>query len=94
MDFFGVGLGCSSAQSRRVTSALAGAVAAYTGADQLLVPMGFRPEVHWALAGVATDFFCRGSAVTIDPLIETGVAAVAGYAGAMVAKNLPVPKLF
>ena len=93
MDYFR--LGCSSAQSRRLTSALAGGLAAYSGADQLLVDYGLKPEVHWALTGVATDLFCRGTSKVVDPILETGVSAVAGYVGAMAAKQvLPrLPKL-
>ena len=40
---------------KRITSALAGGVMAYTGTDTLLVGMGVPRMAHYALAGVAVD---------------------------------------
>ena len=86
-DIFGR-IGCGSNNSKRMTSALAGAVAAYTGADTIFVNFGAPRELHWALAGVAVDFTCRGVGPVVDPLMEVGMSAVAGYAGAMVAQRI------
>lgn len=91
-DFFGR-MGCSSSNSKRLTSALAGAAAAYTGLDMALVQFGAPRELHWALAGVAVDLSCRGVGAAIDPLMETGMSAAAGYAGAMIAQRI-IPRIF
>lgn len=86
-DIFGR-MGCSSNNSKRLTSALAGAAAAYTGVDTVFVRFGAPRELHWALAGVAVDLSCRGVGAAIDPLMESGISAAAGYAGAMVAQRV------
>ena len=90
-DFFGR-LGCSTTNSKRMTSALAGALAAYTGADTLFTGFGAPRELHWALADVAVDIGCGGANTVIDPIMETGISAGAGYAGAMLAQRY-LPKL-
>lgn len=90
-DIFGR-MGCSSSNSKRMTSAVAGAAAAYTGLDTMFVPFGAPRELHWALAGVAVDLSCRGVGVAVDPLMETGISAAAGYAGAMLAQRV-LPRL-
>ena len=84
-DIFGR-VGCGTNSSRRLLSGMAGAGVAYSGLDQLLVPFGAPRELHWALAGVATDLSCRGVGSVIDPLMESGMSALAGFAGAKIAQ--------
>ena len=86
------GYGCATTNSKRMTSALAGALAAYTGADTLFTGFGAPRELHWGLAGLVVDIGCRGANTVVDPIMETGISAVAGYAGAMLAQRF-LPKL-
>lgn len=86
MNYF-AGVGCSP-ETKRFTSALAGGLVAYSGLDTTFAGFGFSPEVHYALAGIGVDIACRGSGALIDPMMETGLSALAGYAGASAAKML------
>lgn len=74
---------CMSATNRRLTSAAVAVLSVYTGADLLFVPYGIPREVHWALAGIVVDIGCKGGISSItDPLVDVGMAGVAGFAGA------------
>jgi len=53
--------------NQRYMAGAAGALTAVTGLDQVFVPFGAPPIVHWSLAGAATDAYCRG---TIMPKID------------------------
>lgn len=91
-DIFGR-IGCASNNSKRLTSALAGAAAAYSGLDTMFVSFGAPRELHWALSGIAVDLTCRGVGPSIDPLVETAISGAAGYAGAMIAQQV-LPRVF
>ena len=69
-----------------MAAGLAGGASAYFGFDMLLTQFGIPQPVHWALAGIAVDMGCQGPEATLSPLMEAGMSAGAGYAGAMVAK--------
>ena len=63
------------------TMVLAATSAAMTHAlslDLLFIRLGAPPAIHWALAGVAADQYCKGR-LTADE--QTGYSAIAGYAG-------------
>ena len=78
-------IGCDP-NSKRLTSALAGAAMAYSGFDTALVSFGAPRELHWALSGVLVDLSCRGTGPVFDPMIETLISGAAGYAGAKAAQ--------
>lgn len=81
------GIGCTPNQ-KRTASAIAGAFAAYSGADAIFVGFGAPRELHWALAGVAVDVTCRGANEVVDPIMEVGLSALAGYGGAMLSQRI------
>jgi hypothetical protein len=69
---------CSKA---RTLSALAGATVLYTGMDRAFPAP---PWVHYALGGVAVDFWCRGMDMNnLDS--EMAIRAACGYGGAYAA---------
>ena len=58
-----------------------GAVSVLTGLDTLFLRFGAPPPVHWALGGVASDYYCKGA---LQPDQMTAMAAAAGFAGGYV----------
>ena len=63
-------------------SFVSGAVINITGLDNLFTSFGAPPGVHWALGGVASDYYCKGA---ISPDKDTAMAAAAAYGGGFVA---------
>jgi len=63
---------------------MAGAAGAITGVTRLekAIPM-FPPEVHWALAGAATDVYCKGQ-LEFDK--QLAFCALGGVIGAIAGK--------
>ena len=73
-------------------AAMAGFGVSVIGLDRvffdMLIPLGIPPEVHWALAGMSIDSYCKGGklpSITFDNatnLMYTGAAGAAGgFAG-------------
>ena len=65
---------------------LAGAATSITGVDRLFVGFGAPPAVHWALAGTATDVYCRGWSGTDGK--QVAMCALGGYVGGVVVSSL------
>lgn len=59
-----------------------GAITRATGLDRLFSGFGAPPGVHWALAGVAADYQCRGAFQADQRL---AMCTAGGYVGGMVA---------
>ena len=72
-------------QQKRISSAAAGAIVAYTGLDRMIPQLP--PAAHHALAGVAIDVMCRSRDV-LNPDMEYVYSAAFGYAGAIAAGYL------
>ena len=53
----------SCATNRAGLAAAYGAISSVTGLDRLFQGFGAPPLVHWALAGAAADYQCRGGPV-------------------------------
>ena len=52
--------------NQRYMAGAAGAATALTGLDLTFTGLGAPPIVHWALAGAATDVYCRGTIGELD----------------------------
>jgi hypothetical protein len=76
---------CASSSNRLGLSAAYGAVVSVVGLDRVFGGLGAPPAVHWALAGVAADYQCKG---VIAPDRQTAMNAAAGYGGGFVASML------
>jgi len=73
---------CASSSNTLGLSAAYGAVASAVGLDRVFGGLGAPPAIHWALAGVAADYQCKGA---IAPDRQTAMNAAAGYGGGFVA---------
>ena len=62
----------------RLKAAAAGAALSFTGLDGLF-PLG--RGIHWALAGVGIDAYCKGGVPSVD--MELAMCAVGGYVGGL-----------
>ena len=75
MDYIKEQLQCNN----EYKSVLAGAATAVTGLDRAFVAFGAPPAVHWALAGFATDVYCKGE-IDYTRLVLCGAG---GFVGGM-----------
>tara|TARA_B100000212_G_C27252220_1_gene480736 strand:- start:22 stop:234 length:213 start_codon:yes stop_codon:yes gene_type:complete len=64
---------------------VSGAGLRVVGLDTVFTGFGAPPAVHWALAGVGADYYCKRA---ISPDANTAMAMAAGYAGGFAASML------
>lgn len=64
----------------------AGAAVAVTGLDTIFTGFGAPPPVHWALAGVGVDAYCKGRIPDFDT--KMAMCAAGGFAGGMVVRTV------
>ena len=69
-------LGLDCANTYKAVSA--GAVTAWIGLDLLFARLGFSRRIHWALSGVAIDYYCRE---TMPDKRSMAGCAAAGFVG-------------
>lgn len=66
-------------------SFVVGAGSHVLGVDRLFVGLNAPPAVHWALGGLATDYYCKRA---IQPDQKSAMAMAAGYAGGFLATSM------
>lgn len=72
-----LGLDCANTYK----SMSAGAIAAWVGLDILFARLGFSRRMHWALSGVAIDYYCREKMPDKKELLSAaGLGFVGGFA--------------
>jgi hypothetical protein len=76
---------CSTTSGQLGLAAASGAVTSVFGLDRVFGGVGAPPAIHWALAGVGADYYCKG---VITPDQQTAMNAAAGYGGGFVAAVL------